>query len=81
MDLLAFLGSKYDWKKFYLDGEEDAEGETFHRMHPDDWPGCFKIFENEKKEITDERVEEILASLEKDDLDFVEAKRLPGGYW
>jgi hypothetical protein len=81
MDLLAFLGSKFDWKRFYLDGEEDVEGESFHRMHPDDWPGCFNMFKDEKKESTDERLDELMTELEKDDLDFVEAKRLPGGYW
>lgn len=65
-DILAFFGSTDDWKDFYVEGKDKVEGQTFHRMHPDDWPGCFgDIFEN-LNAITDEELEKRLKKVNKE---------------
>lgn len=92
-DLLTFFGSKDDWVKFYVEGEEAVESEpskegsgTFHRMHKKDWPGCIEDVFAKQKIITSASLKDTvdkvnaMKGLDIDVDDFVDDDNLPKGY-
>lgn len=86
-DILAFFGSKDDWKDFYIEGEEGVEkGDTFRRLHKDDWPGCIKDLFFGNKFVTDDELKKLISDVNKRHKlklakkDFVDVGELPQGY-
>lgn len=74
-DLLAFYGSGDDWTEFYINGKTEVEMQkgsksmnqpmTFHRMHENDWPGCFvDMFQNQNL-VSQQALEKKIAEVNK----------------
>lgn len=89
-DKLAFFGSKDDWEKFYMEGDESVESGiqeggkpmTFHRMSPKDWPGCVKELYEYTNDLDDNLLKEKIEGKQLSVDDFVskEDGRMKKGY-